>query len=111
MSDERTMFLLSFLMILIERNGGTLTIENLSKYRGKNFRLTMDLQPGANRVVLTTEKENDKMHPPEPVETCSGCEKSFNTATHEWGQCGRCGEFVCGEKCLAAHVCQERKES
>lgn len=54
--DGRVRFLLSFLMVLVHRAGGKLKIDNLSEYGGRMINLGMEMQPGNNSVVLTTEE-------------------------------------------------------
>jgi len=50
--DQKIRFLLSFLMILVHRNGGNLKIENLSDY--SNRQITLDMKIQLDSVVLTT---------------------------------------------------------
>ena len=54
--DDRTAYLLSFLMIIIHRNGGEIVVEKLSEYSGKNFGLGMDLDVDNDRVRIYTEE-------------------------------------------------------
>jgi hypothetical protein len=52
--DARTRYLLSFLMILVERAGGRLTIDHLSDYAGREVLLSMALDREQDRVTITT---------------------------------------------------------
>jgi hypothetical protein len=60
MTDQRERFLLSFLMILVERNGGMMKIDNLSEFGNRAVSLGMEMQPGNNSVVLTTMEIDDE---------------------------------------------------
>lgn len=50
-------YLLSFLAILVDRAGGQLEIEHLSKYASTDLRLEMKLDIPADKVILKTKKE------------------------------------------------------
>lgn len=50
--EERVRYLLSFLMILVHREGGELTIENLSDFAGLQATLSMRLDKEKDRVIL-----------------------------------------------------------
>lgn len=54
MNDE-IRYLISFLLVLVYRAGGTLVIENLSEIAGKQLRLSMDLDREGDKVTLTVE--------------------------------------------------------
>lgn len=54
MDETKVNYMLSFLMILVDRNGGTLKIENLKEYNDKHFDLGMKLDEDS--VVLTAKK-------------------------------------------------------
>lgn len=45
-------YLYSFLTILVMKNGGMLILKDLSKYAGRNIRLSYDLQVEKDRVVI-----------------------------------------------------------
>jgi len=51
-ADENVRMLLSYLMIIVHRNGGEMTIENLSEFGGKNFNFGADLDAENDRVIL-----------------------------------------------------------
>lgn len=50
--DEDVAYLLSFLQILVLRNGGEMVINNLSEFSGKSILLRMDVQSDKDRVIL-----------------------------------------------------------
>ena len=60
MADEQERFFLCFLMILVQRNGGKLEIDNLSDFGSKKVSLGMEMQPGNNSVILTTVEISDE---------------------------------------------------
>lgn len=51
------LYLLSFLAILVDRAGGALVIEELSKYAGNNLEILMDLDKENDKVTLRVKKE------------------------------------------------------
>lgn len=52
--DTRLKYLISFLMILVDKAGGKIQIDNLSDYGHRAFTLGMDMPAGSNSVTLTT---------------------------------------------------------
>lgn len=60
--NRRIRYLLSFLMVLVHRNGGKLEIEKLSDYGGRLINLGMEMQPDNDSVVLTTEETTPRGH-------------------------------------------------
>ena len=56
-TSQEVRYLLSFLAILVERNGGTLTISHLSKFASRNMALSMNLNPAKDMVTLTVEEK------------------------------------------------------
>lgn len=52
--NDKIECLLTFLMILVHRNGGRMEIEKLSDYLGRQLQLKMKLEPKNDKVILTT---------------------------------------------------------
>lgn len=50
--NDRLMYLISFLGILVVRNGGTLEINNLSYFAGTDLSVEVDLRPLEDKVIL-----------------------------------------------------------
>lgn len=57
-------YLLSFLAILVHRNGGELVIENLSSFAGHETGLNYELDNEGDRVILRAKVEPMKEPPP-----------------------------------------------
>lgn len=54
-------YLLSFLLILVERAGGKLVVENLSEFAGSNLYLSMDLDVENDRVAIYSRREKGSL--------------------------------------------------
>ena len=55
--SEQVQYLLSFLAVLVERAGGEIVIENLSRHSGSKLQLRMTLDKAGDKVTLTTKSE------------------------------------------------------
>jgi len=51
---EKIQYLISFLMIIVDRNNGKLEIRNLSEYAGKNMHVVFDPDFDNDMVTLRT---------------------------------------------------------
>ena len=51
---ENINHLLSFLAIIVDRNGGELKIDNLSEYANRN--ITIQAKPEGDSIILTTKE-------------------------------------------------------
>lgn len=61
-NEMRVRYLLSFLMILVHRAGGELSVEKLSEYAGREITLNMELQKDRDRVILKTIEPKKSKH-------------------------------------------------
>lgn len=54
---QQSAYLMSFLMILVHRAGGEMTIEKLSEFSNRHILLGMEIFHDADKVVLKTVEE------------------------------------------------------
>jgi hypothetical protein len=59
--NEGKDYLLTFLMILVDRAGGRLEVDGLGDYAGRLFEIEMDIRTENDTVVLTTRESKGRL--------------------------------------------------
>lgn len=63
-AQEQITYMLSFLMIIVDRAGGEIIIENLSEYAGGNLALNLKLDQENDRAII---KVAERVEPPQVI--------------------------------------------